>query len=77
PSHNLQQTDATSGQGVPGQGVPGQGVPGQGVPGTDASGNGLGPAAGQGPETPGSWGDTGQTAHATGVAAVTGPGAHP
>ncbi|MFB8140083.1 hybrid sensor histidine kinase/response regulator [Streptomyces parvus] len=67
PSHNLQQTDATSGQGIPGQGIPG----------TDTSGNGLGSAAGQGPETPGSWGDTGQTAHTTGVAAVTGPGAHP
>ncbi|MGQ4730104.1 PAS domain-containing protein [Streptomyces sp. Ju416(a)] len=67
PSHSLQQTDATSGQGIPGQGVPG----------TDTSGNGLGSAAGQGPETPGSWGDTGQTGHTTGVAAVTGPGAHP
>ncbi len=67
PSHNLQQTDAASGQGNPGQGIPG----------TDTSGNGLGPAAGQGPETPGSWGDTGQTGHTTGVAAVTGPGAHP
>ncbi|PVC84277.1 PAS domain-containing protein [Streptomyces sp. CS131] len=62
PSHNLQQTDAASGQGIPG---------------TDTSGNGLGPAAGQGPETPGSWDDTGQTGHTTGVAAVTGPGAHP
>ncbi|MFD9843742.1 response regulator [Streptomyces parvus] len=62
PPHNLRQTDGASGQGIPG---------------TDTSGNGLGPAAGQGPETPGSWGDTGQTGHTTGVAAVTGPGAHP
>ncbi|MFC8654431.1 PAS domain-containing protein [Streptomyces parvus] len=67
PPHNLQQTDAATGQDIPGQGIPG----------TDTSGNGLGPAAGQGPETPGSWGDTGQTGHTTGVAAVTGPGAHP
>ncbi|MFH9114584.1 hybrid sensor histidine kinase/response regulator [Streptomyces globisporus] len=76
PAHHLPQTDATSGQGIPGQGVSG----------TDTSGNGLpqgpAPAAGQGPET-GSWGDsgqseqTGQTGHTTGVAAVTGPGAHP
>ncbi|MFQ6851030.1 PAS domain-containing protein [Streptomyces sp. 35M1] len=67
PPHNLQQTDAATGQDIPGQGIPG----------TDTSGNGLGPAAGQGPETPGSWDDTGQTGHTTGVAAVTGPGAHP
>ncbi|MYW98850.1 PAS domain-containing protein [Streptomyces sp. PgraA7] len=72
PSHNLQQTDAASGQGNPGQGIPGTDTSG-----TDTSGNGLGSAAGQGPEAPGSWGDTGQTGHTTGVAAVTGPGAHP
>ncbi|MFI7324577.1 PAS domain-containing protein [Streptomyces rubiginosohelvolus] len=84
PAHHLPQTDATSGQGIPGQGIPGQGASG-----TDTSGNGLpqgpAPAAGQSPEN-GSWGDsrqneqsgrTGQTAHTTGVAAVTGPGAHP
>ncbi|MFC9180147.1 PAS domain-containing protein [Streptomyces globisporus] len=70
PAHHLPQTDAHSGQGAPGQGLPG----------ADTSGNGLPPApgtaAGQGPET-GSWGDTGQTAHTTGVAAVTGPEAQP
>ncbi|WP_434744383.1 PAS domain-containing protein [Streptomyces sp. A-14] len=65
PAHHLPQADAHSGQGLPG---------------ADTSGNGLPPApgtaAGQGPET-GSWGDTGQTAHTTGVAAVTGPEAQP
>ncbi|GGS51039.1 response regulator [Streptomyces badius] len=77
PAHNLQQTDATSGPGIPGQGAPGQGAPGQAAPGPETSGNGFLP---QGPETADSWSDTGQTgqtAHTTGVAAVTGPGAHP
>ncbi|GGP39350.1 response regulator [Streptomyces sindenensis] len=75
PAHHLQQTDATSGQGIPGAGPSGNGLP------QDPQS-----AAGQVPEAPGSWSDTGQTgqtghtgqtAHTTGVAAVTGPEAHP
>ncbi|MEU3320072.1 PAS domain-containing protein [Streptomyces sp. NPDC006785] len=85
PAHHLPQMDPASGQNVPGPGTPGRGVPRHSASavdtsGADPSGNGLPqgpePAAVPGPES-GAWGDTGQTAHTTGVAAVTGPGAHP
>ncbi|MFD5203811.1 PAS domain-containing protein [Streptomyces sp. NPDC058375] len=73
----------TTGPGTNGHGASGQGTSGQGLPlAADAQhapgpyGGGLPQAPGPAPES-GAWGDAGQTAHTIGVAAVTGPGAHP
>ncbi|MFD4026086.1 PAS domain-containing protein [Streptomyces sp. NPDC058576] len=79
PAHNGPQADGTSRQESSGQGLP---LAADAQHGPDAQ-HLPGPHDGGLPQAPnpasesGAWGDTGQTAHTTGVAAVIGPGAHP
>ncbi|MFI1223920.1 MULTISPECIES: PAS domain-containing protein [unclassified Streptomyces] len=76
PAQDGPQRDGTSGQGIPG------GTSGQGLPIGPEAPHAPGPYDNGGlPQAPdpanASWGDAGQTAHTTGVAAVAEPAAHP